>query len=151
MHPCCARPTERSARHCKSAHCLTWHSTHDECSELLQLVGRQRRLPQSRSHVSGRYSVSHATADCLGRKLRTGVNTPAAGVTVDGITGTFGRIIFACPGRLVVIEGGAFSVGALLETDGLGRAVLHTTGTVVLRALESASFSGDLVQAVFAR
>jgi hypothetical protein len=81
-----------------------------------------------------------------------GTAAPAAGVVVDGVGTPASAGYPALPGLLVMVEaGGAFSAGADLQTDAVGRAVLKSTGIKVMRALEAASASGDIVQAVFSR
>lgn len=83
--------------------------------------------------------------------------TPTAGGIVDGCSGGeadsggwWGPRYGAGPGEPIVVEsGGSFSAGDDLETDGQGRAVQHSSGEIVARALEGASGSGEQVWAVF--
>ena len=57
----------------------------------------------------------------------------------------------ALPGFPFLVEaGGAFSAGATLKTDGIGRAIAQGgTGTIVARALTAAAGSGSVVWAAF--
>lgn len=81
--------------------------------------------------------------------------TPTAGGAVDGCTsgtdssGRYWGPRWSGKGTPIVVEsGGAFSAGDDLETNGSGRAVAHSTGEIVARALEAASASGEQVWAV---
>lgn len=72
---------------------------------------------------------------------------------VDGI-GYPGNVGYAAtPGLYVFVEAGVgnFAAGDSLETDSVGRAVPHTSGVVVLRALDASSATGTIVRAVFSR
>ena len=81
--------------------------------------------------------------------------TPGDGGAVDGVgtpaaTGVTASSYPACRGWPVLVEaGGIFSAGDALQTDVFGRAILRTTGAVVLRALETSTGAGVVVQAVF--
>lgn len=75
--------------------------------------------------------------------------TPTAGGEVDGCeAGPDWGPRWGGKGTPIQVElGGSVSAGDDLETDGQGRAVQQSTGTVVARALEGGT-SGDEVWAV---
>lgn len=51
-------------------------------------------------------------------------------------------------GTTEVEAGGAIAAGGAIETDADGKAVAHTDGPVVARALEAAAADGDIIEAV---
>lgn len=84
----------------------------------------------------------------------------SAGADIDGVSGSVsgfnelgapnGNCLYiACPGWPVLVEaGGSFVSGAILQSDGLGRAIVQSSGKGVLRALQAGSL-GATVWAVF--
>lgn len=73
---------------------------------------------------------------------------PAAKAPVLGVTRTGAavgeRVAVDIGGILEVEAGGAFAKGDALETDALGRAVLHTDGVTVGRALAASAGAGSI-------
>ncbi|MEM1055180.1 MAG: capsid cement protein [Bacteroidota bacterium] len=51
-------------------------------------------------------------------------------------------------GTTEVEAGGAIAAGGAIETDADGKAVAHTDGPVVARALEAAAADGDIIEVV---
>lgn len=79
----------------------------------------------------------------------SGQDVDGVGCTVIGTTGR-GNVYLAHAGLPFAVEaGGSFSAGVNLQTDGSGRAVVHSSGTIVARALEASTGGGDVVWAVF--
>lgn len=66
--------------------------------------------------------------------------SPTAGGPVDHVRGA--SVAWPAP-PFDVDCGGSFSAGDDLETDGSGRAVAHSSGEIVARALEGSTGAGD--------
>lgn len=74
---------------------------------------------------------------------------PTSGGFVDGVVNSFDSGVLAHRGSFAKVEaGGSVTSGDDLETDGAGRAVTASGGTVVARALEGAS-SGNVFWIAF--
>lgn len=105
-------------------------------------VRRFRVITSRHSGSPGRYSTA----------------APSPGGHVDGVSGYCSRCMrgpyhtlrMAIPGRPAKIEAGeAFSSGALLATDGQGRAVVATGSQIIVaRALEPSTGAGDAVSCI---
>lgn len=82
--------------------------------------------------------VTYAGAEC-------GAGVAAAGVSADaGVSGDLIPVVRI--GTAVVVAGGAVNAGALVESDGQGRAVTRNTGVVLGRALQAAGAAGARIE-----
>ena len=109
-------------------------------------------------------TFTSATLDAEGNATVTAALT-TAGAAADGVTthnlrdadGAGGFVYStptqvgpSAPGTLFRVEaGGAFAAGTTVQSDSTGRAVAHTTGVALARALAGASGAGDFVLAVW--
>lgn len=87
------------------------------------------------------------------RGVTVGGAVPSAGANVIGFTRTSGAIGDRVPvdadGTVIAEAGAAFSAGAALEVDNLGRVITRTTGAIVGRALAAAGAAGQEVEIRF--
>jgi uncharacterized ParB-like nuclease family protein len=75
---------------------------------------------------------------------------PAANAAVAGVTASAASIGDQTPvqtlGVAIVTSGGAFAVGGQLGTDASGNAIAWASGSVVARAIDAATGSGQRVR-----
>lgn len=114
-----------------------------------RLIGGEVQLPPPHGVQAGRLIAFNG----MGADGTPDAGTPTAGGTIAGVAEQGGTLcgVPAVPGAAVKIEaGGAFTAGALLASDGLGRVVLATTGqTIVAKAMQNASGAGQVIWCTF--
>jgi uncharacterized protein YbjQ (UPF0145 family) len=78
----------------------------------------------------------------------TGIQSAAGQYGVSHYAGVANGdyIPFTELGREIVETGGAFAVGALLESDAQGRAILRTAGVIVGRAVTASTAVGQFAE-----
>lgn len=76
---------------------------------------------------------------------QAGLKGLALGVSEEAAA-TDETVPVAVNGTAVIDSGGAFAVGAALESDAQGRAVAHTDGVINARALEAATGADEKIE-----